>query len=715
MVNDNDEMSKENDIDKLMALISMSFKKIYKPTNNTLSISSNTKNANVDNTLRTNKGTGYDRHTWQYDNQRAVNVVGARENVAYHKEKMLMCKQKEAEIQLSVEQVDWRDDTDNELEDHELEAYYFYMEKIQEVTLDAINKSGPIFNAEPLQKVQSDDDNYNVFANDIHHPEQLESINDTNLADQESLYKTLKEACKEITDVNKEMSKDIDKYQNEIEKYINVKFVKDVENDCAKAYGLLAEYKVNSKKLSKDYTQKIINLNQKTSEMENKLIAYQNTISKISHEKKAQDKFYKTRKENELEKVIVMENKIKVLDDIVYKIGQSVQTINMPNHNYKMSFVKPEFLKKAKRANPRLYDIGCYNDNLALMLAPKFNETIRLAQESRSKLSDLIKHFDYKNLNDLYDLFVPQREKSAEQRYFSWNYTPSKNLVKIILFIIDYGYSKHNLKLLHNLVDKFLGMVKFRNDQIAPIIGYGDLTQGNVTIKKVYYVEGLNHNLFSVDHVCFGLVPQCLMTTLEQDSLSPDPQSQEKIPQAAKTITTSNELDLLFSLMFGELFNGSTIVVLKSFAVTTVDASDTQVEMQKLTKTNLSTSSLHRTRRHLDTDDEMCMFALTVSQTEPKNIKEAMAEHAWIEAMQSFPMYQMDIKTAFLNGPLKEEVYVNQPDGFIDPHNPNKVYSLKKALYGLKQAPRAWYDELSNFLVSKRFSKGSIDPTLFIT
>ncbi|GJW94847.1 retrovirus-related pol polyprotein from transposon TNT 1-94 [Tanacetum coccineum] len=75
----------------------------------------------------------------------------------------------------------------------------------------------------------------------------------------------------------------------------------------------------------------------------------------------------------------------------------------------------------------------------------------------------------------------------------------------------------------------------------------------------------------------------------------------------------------------------------------------------------------------------------------------------------------MDVKTTFLYGPLKEEVYVNQPDGFVDPYHPDKVYRLKKALYGLKQAPRAWYDELSNFLVSKGFSKGSIDPTLFIT
>ncbi|GJU22850.1 retrovirus-related pol polyprotein from transposon TNT 1-94 [Tanacetum coccineum] len=72
-------------------------------------------------------------------------------------------------------------------------------------------------------------------------------------------------------------------------------------------------------------------------------------------------------------------------------------------------------------------------------------------------------------------------------------------------------------------------------------------------------------------------------------------------------------------------------------------------------------------------------------------------------------------QTAFLYGPEKVEVYINQPDRFVDPYHPDQIYRLKKALYGLKQAPRAWYDELSNFLVSKGFSKGSIDPTLFIT
>ncbi|GKC22069.1 retrovirus-related pol polyprotein from transposon TNT 1-94 [Tanacetum coccineum] len=82
-------------------------------------------------------------------------------------------------------------------------------------------------------------------------------------------------------------------------------------------------------------------------------------------------------------------------------------------------------------------------------------------------------------------------------------------------------------------------------------------------------------------------------------------------------------------------------------------------------------------------------------------------------AHKTFPIYQMDVKTTFLNDLLKEGVYVAQPDGFVDPDHPEKVYRLRKALYGLKQAPRAWYDKLSNFLMSKGFTKGTINPTLF--
>nr|GEZ94989.1 retrovirus-related Pol polyprotein from transposon TNT 1-94 [Tanacetum cinerariifolium] len=105
------------------------------------------------------------------------------------------------------------------------------------------------------------------------------------------------------------------------------------------------------------------------------------------------------------------------------------------------------------------------------------------------------------------------------------------------------------------------------------------------------------------------------------------------------------------------------------------------------------------------------------------DFEESFAPVARLEAIRIFlayaahknmVVYQMDVKTAFLNGNLREEVYVSQPNGFVDSDNPNHVYKLKKALYGLKQAPRTWYDMLSSFLLSQDFSKGSVDPTLFI-
>ncbi|GJS73503.1 retrovirus-related pol polyprotein from transposon TNT 1-94 [Tanacetum coccineum] len=82
-------------------------------------------------------------------------------------------------------------------------------------------------------------------------------------------------------------------------------------------------------------------------------------------------------------------------------------------------------------------------------------------------------------------------------------------------------------------------------------------------------------------------------------------------------------------------------------------------------------------------------------------------------ATKNMIIYQMDVKTAFLNGDLQEEVFVSQPEGFEDQENPTHVYRLKKALYGLKQAPRAWYDTLSKFLLANNFFKGAVDPTLF--
>nr|GEW38630.1 hypothetical protein [Tanacetum cinerariifolium] len=156
------------------------------------------------------------------------------------------------------------------------------------------------------------------------------------------------------------------------------------------------------------------------------------------------------------------------------------------------------------------------------------------------------------------------------------------------------------------------------------------------------------------------------------------------------------------------------------------------------------------TRNQLKTDGDMCIYALTAClkwlfknkndeentvirnktclvvrgyrQEEGINFEESFALVTRIEAIRIFlayaaqkglTVYQIDVKTAFLHGSLKEDVYVCQPEGFIDADYPSHVYKLKKALYGLKQAPRAWYDELTTFLLQNGFSKGIIDLTLF--
>nr|GEW13640.1 hypothetical protein [Tanacetum cinerariifolium] len=290
----------------------------------------------------------------------------------------------------------------------------------------------------------------------------------------------------------------------------------------------------------------------------------------------------------------------------------------------------------------------------------------------------------------------------------------------------------------------------------------------------------------------------CILAS-DYDNSGPDPQLQNVSPSADTSVPSQQEMDLLFGPLYDEFFNAKPTIPTTANAEENNDnqAEDeftnpfcTQVrEVAESSSRNIeqvrgNPSKPVQTRRQLETDPEMCMSALTVSTAKPKNIKEAMADSAWINVMQeelhqfdrlkvwelveklfgknviklkwlwknkkdeeqtvihnksqlvakgyaqeesidfeesfspvacletvrifiayaahkSFPIYQMDVITIFLNGPLKEEVYVEQPDGFIDPDHPEKVYRLRIALYGLKQAPRAWYDELSNFLISK--------------
>nr|GEX24515.1 retrovirus-related Pol polyprotein from transposon TNT 1-94 [Tanacetum cinerariifolium] len=839
-------------------------------------------------------------HDPYYQTLRTVNVAGAREKVgslivqqskiqcfnckeyghftkecrkpkrvkdsAYHKEKMLMCKQAE-------------------------QAHYNYMAKIQEVpTVDTCTDS------EPVKQVQNDV-GYNVFANDLQHSEQSESVcntclmetNDSNVIldspdmceddiqnDQNDVEsndervalanlianlkldtcfmplatKTHNDSFRFVHELNQEMHADL-KYIESLEKEID-----ELESDKAEfsnMYDVILQECV-SKDVMCSYLMSLSDLNA-LYELQclylHKVKEYDCLAQKLSNQTESVSKevhfellkrFAKVEKHSISLEIALQKRKEQVKHDTVW--------------NEKASNV----FQKEREQYVKIQDLKAQlqDKNIAISKPAPFSNSLEIIYFLKTK--------SVPKANVSEGLSKPVTAQTLPQ-------TARQAIVQLILFIVDSECTKHmtgNLKLLCNFVEKFLATVRFSNDQFAPILGYGDLVQGNV-INRVYYVKGLNHNLFSVEstsstllylmakasptqawlwhrrlshfnfdyinllskkeiviglpklkyvkdqlcssyelskakrisfkskvvpsskgrlnllhmdlcgqmrvasingkkyilrprmivesiHIRFeeikevsetsiandtsGLVPQ-RQKALDYDNLDPDPQQQDVSSSADAHVPSQRELDLLFW----------------SFK------KENTYKMMKL-----PILSMHRHKKILSlphttllaTDLEMCMYALTVSIAKPKNIKEAMADFTWIKAMQEelhqfdrlqlwelfdkpfgkmeegidfeesfapvarleavrifiayaahkfFPIYQMDVKTAFR--PLKEEVYVAQPDVFVDPDHPEKVYHLRKSLYGLKQAPMAWYDKLSKFLTSKDFTKGTIDPTLF--
>nr|GEY87677.1 hypothetical protein [Tanacetum cinerariifolium] len=278
MVAEDDKMSKDKEIDKLMALISLSFKKIYKPTDNNLRTSSNTSRANQDNSPRIKRGTGY-------ENQRIGNVAGARDTVgttmvkksgiqcynckefghvaresqkpkrtkdaAYHKEKMLLCKQEEAGIQLNAEQADWRDYTNDESEDQELESHY--IEQLDQNDDDDLANERELL-ASLIEKLKceiDDSKNRNKFletSNKALVDKLKGEIEDFKNKSLESSNNHFKEENNKLSKINKLMYNDLKKFQAELDRRNDVKYASKIGFDCENAKGDLMSYKMESKK-----------------------------------------------------------------------------------------------------------------------------------------------------------------------------------------------------------------------------------------------------------------------------------------------------------------------------------------------------------------------------------------------------------------------------------------------------------------------------------
>nr|GEY40971.1 hypothetical protein [Tanacetum cinerariifolium] len=273
-----------------------------------------------------------------------------------------------------------------------------------------------------------------------------------------------------------------------------------------------------------------------------------------------------------------------------------------------------------------------------------------------------------------------------------------------------------------------VGKLKAKGD-IGVFIGYSKESAAfKIYDKQTCKIhESVNANFNEISEMAskqFSLEPG--LSNLNETGKSSNP----SVSQA--TETSKKDLEDLFQNFYDECFDSSKIMKSSTTNVETPIIEEVFQEVSKSFQGESSSSSLNDdVQQHPEEKDESSLVirnkarlvAVGYSQQEGIDYDETFAHVARIKAIRlflayaahkDFTVFQMDVKTAFLNEILKEEVYVGQPPGFVRKHYPDHVYALDKALYGLKQAPRAWYDVLLQFLIESGFQKGSIDTTLFI-
>nr|GEZ04428.1 retrovirus-related Pol polyprotein from transposon TNT 1-94 [Tanacetum cinerariifolium] len=272
---------------------------------------------------------------------------------------------------------------------------------------------------------------------------------------------------------------------------------------------------------------------------------------------------------------------------------------------------------------------------------------------------------------------------------------------------------------LMNFVKKFIGTVRFGNDHFGAIMGYEDYVIGDSVISRKTVprtpqqnnvVERRNRTLVEAARtmLIFSKAPMFLWAEAVATACYTQNRSliHTRHNKTLYELVHNKKPDLTFVRVFGALY------------YPTNDSEDLR-KVQPTTDIGIfigvaagPTFMGNNPVAPVDNNPFINVFAPEPS-SDASSSEDAIRIFIANATSKNMTIYQMDVKTAFLNGELKEEVYVSQPEGSVVPDHPTLVYRLKKALYGLKQAPRAWYDTLSRFLLDNKFSKGAVDPTLF--
>nr|GEW79659.1 hypothetical protein [Tanacetum cinerariifolium] len=469
---DPEQAQRDKDTQKNLALIAKYFKKIYKPTNNNLRTSSNSMNKNVDTTLRYKN----DNHSRQFRNQRTVNVAGARENVGspivqqsgiqcfnckefghfakecrkskrvkdffYHMEKMLLCKQAEQGVSLQAEQYVWLVDTDEEIDEQELEAHYSYIAQIQEVpTADTGTDSKPLEQYTCL--VETNDSNVildspDMCDDDIHNDQNdVESDDehvalanlkldvDVNKNIQKQLKKantTLAQELKECKTILAETSKTLEEsnsvrdsclvaLQNkhtEFEKYkaFNNRTVDydKLERKLNANLGQLAQKDIEIKEGLKTKTYEISVVKEKHNELIKQSLLTKSHYEGLVKQKTKVIMYLKLREDHDIDKMLSMEKQLKFLNEIVYKRSQSIQTIHMMAPKEFGHFAKE--CRKPKRVKDYTY-------HKKKMLCKQAEKGVPLQVEQADWLANTDKKIDEQKLEAQYSYMAKIQEVST--------------------------------------------------------------------------------------------------------------------------------------------------------------------------------------------------------------------------------------------------------------------------------------------------------------